>query len=90
MTIAEHINWWKEDAVRTWETAIFNKEGGQYIFALFAFRLTIEKLLKAIGLKTTTCNIRREYMISRYFITRPTSIFPMAGTTILERLMNGT
>ncbi|MDB5209331.1 MAG: hypothetical protein JWQ30_158 [Sediminibacterium sp.] len=51
MTIAEHINWWKEDAVRTWETASFNKEGGQYVFALFAFHLAIEKLLKAIWIK---------------------------------------
>jgi len=51
MTIAEHINWWKEDAIRTWETAIFNKEGGQYVFALFAFHLTIEKLLKATWIK---------------------------------------
>ena len=51
MTVAEHINWWKEDALRTWETAVFNKEGGQYVFALFAFHLTMEKLLKAIWIK---------------------------------------
>ncbi|MCK9403295.1 MAG: HEPN domain-containing protein [Chitinophagaceae bacterium] len=51
MTIEEHINWWKEDALRAWETAVFNREGGQYVFALFAFHLTIEKLLKAIWIK---------------------------------------
>ena len=51
MTEAEHINWWKEDALRTWQTAIFNKDGGQYVFALFAFHLTIEKLVKAIWIK---------------------------------------
>ena len=51
MTEAEHINWWKEDALRTWQTAIFNRDGGQYVFALFAFHLTIEKLVKAIWIK---------------------------------------
>jgi HEPN domain-containing protein len=51
MTIEEHIQWWKEDAERTWETALFNKDGGQHVFALFTFHLTIEKLLKAIWIK---------------------------------------
>jgi HEPN domain-containing protein len=51
MTISEHIYWWKDDALRSWETAIFNKDGGQSLFSLFAFHLTIEKLLKAIWIK---------------------------------------
>jgi HEPN domain-containing protein len=51
MTISEHIIWWKEDALRSWETAIFNKDGQQFVFSLFAFHLTIEKLLKAIWIK---------------------------------------
>ncbi|KAF0240181.1 MAG: HEPN domain-containing protein [Sediminibacterium sp.] len=51
MTILEHIHWWKEDALRSWETAVFNKDGKQYVFSLFAFHLTIEKLLKAIWIK---------------------------------------
>lgn len=51
MTLSEHINWWKDDALRSWETAIFNKNGGQFVFSLFAFHLTIEKLLKSIWIK---------------------------------------
>lgn len=51
MTISEHINWWKDDALRGWDTAIFNMKGGQFVFSLFAFYLTIEKLLKAIWIK---------------------------------------
>ncbi len=51
MTISEHINWWKDDALRSWETAIFNKNGGQFVFSLFAFHLTIEKLLKATWIR---------------------------------------
>lgn len=51
MTISEHINWWKDDALRSWETAIFNTNGKQHVFALFAFHLCIEKLLKAVWIK---------------------------------------
>lgn len=51
MTLQEHIQWWKHDALRSWETAVFNKNGNQFVFSLFAFYLTIEKLLKAIWIK---------------------------------------
>lgn len=51
MTLPEHIIWWKEDALRSWNTAVFNKEGKQYVFSLFAFHLCIEKLLKAVWIK---------------------------------------
>ncbi len=51
MTLPEHIKWWKEDALRSWDTAVFNKNGKQYVFSLFAFHLCIEKLLKAVWIK---------------------------------------
>ena len=51
MTLTEHIHWWKDDALRSWETAIFNKDGKQFVFSLFAFLLSIEKLLKAVWIK---------------------------------------
>jgi len=51
MTKAEYIEWWQNEALRSWETALFNVSGGQYVFALFAFHLTIEKLLKAAWIK---------------------------------------
>lgn len=51
MNKVEYIQWWKEDALRSWETAVYNAAGGQFVFALFAFHLTIEKLLKAAWIK---------------------------------------
>jgi HEPN domain-containing protein len=51
MNKKEHIEWWKNEALRNWETAIYLLKGKQNVFALFAFHLTIEKLLKAIWVK---------------------------------------
>lgn len=47
----EHINWWINEALRNWETAIYLMNGKRNVFALFTFHLTIEKLLKAIWVK---------------------------------------
>jgi len=52
----EHIDWWKNEALRNWETAIYLMKGKQNVFALFAFHLTIEKLLKAIWVKDNIDN----------------------------------
>lgn len=47
----EHISWWRNEALRNWETAVYLMKGKQNVFALFAFHLVIEKLLKAIWVK---------------------------------------
>ncbi|MFY7665869.1 HEPN domain-containing protein [Flavobacterium sp.] len=57
MTKQEHIQWWIDEADRNWETAIFNMNGKQNVFALFAFHLCVEKLLKAAWVKDNVDNI---------------------------------
>lgn len=57
MTKQEHIQWWIDEADRNWETAVFNMNGKQNVFALFAFHLCIEKLLKAAWVKDNVDNI---------------------------------
>ena len=42
-----HIDYWKREAERNWETALYLKESKQNLIALFLFHLTIEKLIKA-------------------------------------------
>ena len=56
MNKQEHINWWMEEANRNWQTAIFNRDGKQNVFSLFAFHLCVEKLLKAVWIKDNTDN----------------------------------
>src|SRR5437773_2402968 len=51
MTRDEHIAFWKSDAERNWDTALYNLKGKQNVMALFLFHLTIEKLLKAHWVK---------------------------------------
>ncbi len=56
MNKKEHIQWWVEDAGRSWHTAgILHKEGDA-VSALFFFHLTIEKLLKAIWIRDNITN----------------------------------
>lgn len=57
MNKVEHISWWKDEAQRTWETALYNQTGGMNLFALFLFHLTVEKLLKAVWVKHNIDNI---------------------------------
>ena len=56
MTKEEHMAWWRKDAGRSWETAEYLMNGGQRVFALFAFHLAIEKILKAIWVKDNVAN----------------------------------
>lgn len=56
MSKEEHIAWWKTDSDENWETALFLKNGRQNLFALFAFHLVIEKLLKAHWVKDNFSN----------------------------------
>ncbi len=42
-----HIDYWKQTANDSWETALYLYEGKKYPEALFLFCLAIEKLLKA-------------------------------------------
>lgn len=51
MNKQQHVEWWKSEAEKNWETAVFLMNGKQNVFALFAFHLTIEKLLKAHWIK---------------------------------------
>jgi HEPN domain-containing protein len=46
-----HIDYWKREAERNWETALYLKEGKQNLIALFLFHLTIDKLIKAHWVK---------------------------------------
>ena len=56
MTKEDHIAWWKSSSEDNWETAIYLKNGRQNLFALFAFHLVIEKLLKAHWVKDNVSN----------------------------------
>ena len=56
MNKQEHIDWWVAESDRNWQTAIFNKDGKQNVFSLFAFHLCVEKLLKAVWIKDNTDN----------------------------------
>ena len=33
MTKQEHIKWWLDESDRNWDTAIFNRDGGQNVFS---------------------------------------------------------
>ena len=56
MTKEDHIAWWKSSSDDNWETAIYLKNGRQNLFALFAFNLVVEKLLKAHWVKENVSN----------------------------------
>jgi len=48
MNKKQYTDWWKNEALKNWETAIYLMKGKQNVFALFTFHLAIEKLLKAL------------------------------------------
>jgi HEPN domain-containing protein len=52
----QFIDWWKNEALKNLETAIYLMKGKQNVFALFTFHLTIEKLLKAHWVKDNIDN----------------------------------
>lgn len=52
----QYIDWWKNEALKNWETAIYLMNGKQNVFALFIFHLTIEKFLKAHWVKDNVDN----------------------------------
>lgn len=52
----QYADWWKNEALKNWETAIYLMKGKQNVFALFTFHLTIEKLLKAHWVKDNVDN----------------------------------
>ena len=51
MTKEEHLKYWKESAVESWESALYLAKGKHYSLCLFAMHLTLEKLLKALWIK---------------------------------------
>lgn len=56
LTKAKHIDFWKQSANDSWETAVYLFEGSKYPEALFLFCLAIEKLLKAHWVKDNINN----------------------------------
>jgi len=56
VTKDQHIAYWKTEAERNWETALYLKNGKQNVMALFMLHLTIEKLFKAHWVKDNIDN----------------------------------
>ena len=52
----QYVDWWKNEALKNWETAIYLMKGKHHVFALFTFHLTIEKLRKAHWVKDNVDN----------------------------------
>jgi HEPN domain-containing protein len=48
MTKEEHIKYWHESALESWDSALYLAGGKHYALALFALHLTLEKLFKAL------------------------------------------
>ncbi|MBX2915136.1 MAG: HEPN domain-containing protein [Cyclobacteriaceae bacterium] len=51
LTKEEHISYWKREADRNWETALYLQKGNHRVMALFMIHLVTEKLLKAHWVK---------------------------------------
>lgn len=56
MTKKEHIDYWKSEAEKNWETSRYLIQGNQFVMALFMFHLTLEKLFKAHWVKDNVDN----------------------------------
>ncbi len=56
LTKEQHIDYWKREANRNWDTALYLKEGKQHVMALFMLHLVIEKLMKAHWVKDNVDN----------------------------------
>lgn len=56
LTKEGHIDYWKREADRNWETALYLKNGSQRVMALFMLHLIVEKLLKAHWVKDNVDN----------------------------------
>jgi HEPN domain-containing protein len=56
MTKQDHINHWRREAERNWETALYLQKGRQNVMALFLLHLVVEKFLKAHWIKDNVDN----------------------------------
>lgn len=56
MNKEQYVDWWKDEALKNWETALYLMKGKQNVFVLFTFHLIIEKLLKAHWVKDNIDN----------------------------------
>ena len=56
MTKEQHIDFWKKRGLEDWDTAEYNMQGKRNTAALFFFHLCIEKLLKAVWVKSNVGN----------------------------------
>lgn len=56
MTKQEHINYWREQAQDSWESADALIKSKHYMMGLFCWHLTIEKLLKGLWVKSNSEN----------------------------------
>jgi HEPN domain-containing protein len=52
----DHIEYWKKLATEDLSTAKYNLSGGKHLMALFLFHLSIEKILKALWVKSNVLN----------------------------------
>ena len=94
LTKEEHIAYWKREAERNWETAIYLQKGSQRVMALFMLHLVTEKLLNAHWVKDnidnqpprTICKtgtIKRNLICPlRIMIISPSIGFPVASVQI--------
>ena len=56
LTKEEHIAYWKREAARNWETAIYLPQGSQHVMALYMLHLVTKKLLNAHWVKDNIDN----------------------------------
>lgn len=51
MTKEEHITYWSESALKDWKVALLLFKEKHFMYSMFFAHLTLEKLLKLIGLR---------------------------------------
>jgi HEPN domain-containing protein len=56
MSKEDHIKFWIENSEEDWAAAEFNLKAKLYVYALFLFHLSIEKLMKAHWVKDNVSN----------------------------------
>lgn len=81
LTKEGHIDYWKREAERNWETALYLKKGSQRVMALFMLHLVTEKLLKAHWVKDNIDN-QPPRTIFKTFIIKPSLTCPQLITII--------
>ncbi|MBS1682234.1 MAG: HEPN domain-containing protein [Bacteroidetes bacterium] len=89
LTKEGHIDFWKKEAEKNWETALYLIHGRHFVMALFMFHLVIEKLLKAHWVKDNTDNFPPRTHDFNTCTIKLTLICPLTITSIWLLLTNG-